>query len=108
MNRSLAVRLLLVGVMAGITSACFLFPSAKDRAMRHSPSFKEGYSDGCAAATTVSSNYREEPYRNEALYQADAAYRAGWANGYQSCRPAQRNGPSSMPGSQVPGAPPVH
>jgi len=107
MNCKRSVRVLLVVCAAGLASACMLFPSAKDRAMRNSPAFKQGYGDGCAAAATSSSNYREGPYRDEALYQSDAAYRAGWANGYQTCRPVQPNG-GAAPGSSVPGTPPVH
>lgn len=106
-RRTRSNRVLLVFSAAALVSACTLFPSAKDRAMRNSPSFKQGYSDGCAAATTASSNYREGPYRDQALYQSDAAYRAGWANGYQSCRPLQPNG-GAVPGSSVPGTPPTN
>jgi hypothetical protein len=91
---------------AVVAAGCVLFPSARDKAMRHSPSFKEGYSDGCAAASTQASNYREGPYRDEALYQSDETYRAGWSNGFQSCRPTPSNGtlPGGNPiGSPIPG-----
>lgn len=100
MHRRLTFRAALVLLMASLVSGCIFFPSAKDRALRQSPSFKDGYGDGCAAATTQSSNYREGPYRDEALYQSDAAYRAGWANGYQTCRSPQDLG-------TTPGANPV-
>ena len=107
MLRKTSARVALVALAASLASGCIFFPSAKDRALRNTPSFKEGYGDGCAAASTQSSNYREGPYRDEALYQSDAAYRAGWANGYQTCRPVQPNG-GAAPGSSVPGTPPVH
>ncbi|HUO91482.1 MAG TPA: hypothetical protein VMU22_01100 [Rhizomicrobium sp.] len=96
MQRKNPLRIVLIALAASLLSACIFFPSAKDRALRKTPSFKEGYGDGCAAASTQSSNYREGPYRDKALYQSDAAYRAGWANGYQTCRAPQDLG--TMPG----------
>lgn len=100
MLRKTSVSLTLVVLAASLVSGCIFFPSAKDRALRKTPSFKEGYSDGCAAATTQSSNYREGPYKDQALYQSDQAYRAGWGNGYQTCRAPQNLG-------QAPGSNPV-
>ena len=90
-------RFVAVFLIVGATASCGLFPSARDRAMRHSPSFQEGYSDGCAAASAQGSNYRKGPYRDEALYQSDEGYRAGWSNGFQTCRPIPSNG--SVPGA---------
>lgn len=89
MFRKAPCRIALVLLAASLASGCIFFPSARDRALRKTPSFKEGYSDGCAAATTQSSNYREGPYKDQTLYQSDAAYRAGWGNGYQTCRAPQ-------------------
>ena len=107
MARKTPVRVALVVLMASLAGGCIFFPSAKDKALRKTPSFKAGYSDGCAAASTQSSNYREGPYRDQALYQSDANYRAGWANGYQSCRAPQDMG--RMPGSNpVPEPIPSH
>jgi hypothetical protein len=107
MARKMPVRVALVVLTAVLATGCIFFPSAKDRALRKTPSFKEGYGDGCAAASTQSSNYREGPYKDQALYQSDAAYRAGWANGYQSCRAPQDLG--RMPGeSPVPQPVPTH
>jgi hypothetical protein len=106
MNRRfrLAITLLAASLVAG----CIFFPSAKDRALRKTPSFKDGYADGCAAASTQSSNSREQPYRDKALYDSDAAYRAGWGNGYQTCRPPSDKDVGGLPGanpllSPVPG-----
>jgi hypothetical protein len=95
-----SVSVVLVILAASLASGCIFFPSARDRALRNTPSFKEGYGDGCAAATTQSSNYREGPYKDQALYQSDQAYRAGWGNGYQTCRAPQNLG-------QAPGTNPV-
>lgn len=96
----------LPAVVLGIClGACGLVSSPSDRAARQSPSFKEGYGDGCAAATATSANYREGPYRDNALYNSDKLYRAGWASGYQSCnpRPAQVPGANPIGGSVMPG-----
>jgi len=97
MRRKFSFQVVLVLLVASLASGCIFFPSAKDKALRRTPSFKEGYGDGCAAASTQSSNYREGPYKDTALFQSDAAYRAGWANGYQTCRSPQDLG--AMPGS---------
>ncbi len=75
---------------ASSVSGCIFFSSPKDRAIRHTPSFKDGYADGCAAATEQGANFRAGPPRDDALYKSDSVYRAGWANGYQTCNPLQR------------------
>jgi hypothetical protein len=93
-------RAALMGLVSVVAAGC-IFPSARDKALRRTPSFRAGYSDGCAAATAQGSNYREGPYRDEALYQSDEAYRAGWSNGFGTCRPAQ---PGNSP---LPGASPI-
>jgi len=100
MRRKALLRAALVVLAASFAAGCIFFPSAKDKALRRTPSFKAGYGDGCAAASAGSANYREGPYRDEALYQSDAAYRAGWSNGFQTCRP-----PQDM--NNLPGANPV-
>ena len=51
MLRKSSVSVALVVLAASLVSGCIFFPSAKDKALRKTPSFKEGYSDGCAAAT---------------------------------------------------------
>jgi hypothetical protein len=68
-------------------SACMLFGGPADRALRKTPSYREGYSDGCAAANNPSANYREGPSADNELYQTDKIYRRGWASGYQTCQP---------------------
>jgi hypothetical protein len=74
-------------ILAGFTLAgCGLFPNAQERTMQKSPNFRAGYSDGCAAASVTGANPREGAYRDEALYTSNAAYRAGWGNGYSLCR----------------------
>lgn len=66
-------------------TGCGMF-SAADRAARNNPNFRAGYDDGCAAASTSGANPREEPLRDEALYNSDKAYHNGWSNGFTACR----------------------
>ncbi len=46
--------------------------SASDRALRNSPDFKAGYSDGCASAGTRGANMRDNGrVRDEQAYRAN-------------------------------------
>jgi|ERR1700743_1833510 hypothetical protein len=64
-------------------SGCVIFGGPADRALRRTPAFKDGYADGCNAATTPSANPREEP---DSLANTDKIYRRGYAQGLQNCR----------------------
>jgi hypothetical protein len=73
--------------------------SAADRAMKRTPDFRAGYSDGCASAGTQGANMRDtEPVRDEEAYRANRAYRAGWGTGFNACRGYQ-------PGNNMPPPP---
>ena len=65
--------------------------------MQKSPSFRAGYDDGCAAASTTGANPRERPYRDEASYQNDRAYHAGWSSGFSACRSEVYGSPVDTP-----------
>jgi hypothetical protein len=69
-----------------LLSGCAIFGSSKDRALRNSPDFKEGYEDGCAAATDQGADLRDRPVGDEGLYKNDTTYRAGWSSGFRTCR----------------------
>lgn len=70
--------------LAGLTlSGCAIFGGPGDRALRRSPNFRAGYSDGCAAATAQGANPRE---MKDTLAGEDKLYRRGYATGFQSCR----------------------
>ena len=79
------------------------FEGPISRQMEHSPSFKDGYSDGCATASTKSANFNEtNTVRDDSLFKTDKAYRAGWSAGYTGCRPIvgpdePQNGPIADP-----------
>lgn len=70
--------------LAALTlGGCAIFGGPGDRALRRSPTFRAGYSDGCAAATTQTANPRDD---KDSLAGEDKLYRRGYATGYQSCR----------------------
>jgi hypothetical protein len=57
-------------------------------ALQKSPDFQAGYSDGCASARLLGANKRNPGLtRDEAAYQANAAYHSGWGSGFGACRP---------------------
>ena len=50
-----------------------------------SPSYSEGFGDGCATASAEGS-MAKPPQRDQALYDKDPDYRAGWLSGHATCR----------------------
>lgn len=62
---------------------CAVLGGPGDRALRRSPSFRAGYTDGCTAATTQSANPRDA---KDTLAGEDRIYKRGYATGFQSCR----------------------
>jgi hypothetical protein len=86
------------------TAACAVFSSA-DRAVQKDPNFREGYEDGCAAATSHGSDLRDRPVGDQPRLAKDDAYRKGWNSGFQNCRRSELE-PNAMPGDNpiaVPG-----
>ncbi len=80
-------RTLLVAVAVISLAGCgIVMPSARDRAAKKTPGFRNGYSDGCASATMQDTNYRADQVRDEQEYKTDKHYRAGWASGFYNCR----------------------
>jgi len=84
-------------------SGCVFFESRQDRALEKTAEFKDGYSDGCATASTQSANYAESNMvRDQTLFKTNRAYRQGWSAGYAGCRPVigpqqPQNGPVADP-----------
>jgi hypothetical protein len=86
------------------TAGCAVFSSA-DRALQKDPNFREGYEDGCAAATSHGSDLRDRPVGDQQLLAQDDTYRKGWNSGFQNCRRSELE-PNAMPGDnpvRVPG-----
>jgi hypothetical protein len=95
MEKRLLPLLLLVPLLAG----CALFESKQTRALRASPDYKAGYSDGCDSAAAVSANPRADTQRrDDVAYGGNTAYRMGWNEGYGACRP-MTNAPSGGMGT---------
>jgi hypothetical protein len=89
MASRVAVLLLAVVTLSG----CALIGGPRDSALRRTPSYRAGYSDGCAAASSPAANPRNY---QDSLDGQDRIYRRGWAGGYQACKPVN-NGPLHTP-----------
>ena len=74
-----------------------MFGGGKERAMQKDPNFREGYEDGCAAATNQGSDLRDRTVADKQLYANNETYRAGWSSGFQTCRRSEIE-PNAMPG----------
>lgn len=92
------MKLLVLCIAALSLTACGLFLSPQERAEQKSPAFRQGYSDGCAAASASPVNYRAELYRDEVQYNTNRVYRMGWGNGYATCR---RDNGGAVPNSPL-------
>ncbi|PQA85831.1 hypothetical protein [Hyphococcus luteus] len=53
--------------------------------LRESPGFTAGYGDGCATATEEDKSFSTRTERDSYAFENDAAYRAGWRQGYLEC-----------------------
>lgn len=85
-------------VIALVLSGC---GSTGGQKLADSPNFQSGYADGCASANQQGADFRERQIRDEALFKVDESYRAGWSNGFSSCRT------TNMPTGTQPGANPL-
>jgi len=98
-----------VGSVLALMFALAGCASPQERVEARTPAFHQGYDDGCAAASATGVNPRENPYRDEALYKADHAYRAGWSSGFSSCRNmGNNNSPESPLDSRIMNPSPGH
>jgi len=97
------MRLITRFALLTLLSALSACESAPDRALRNSPDFKAGYSDGCASAGTQGANMRDtSPQQDEEAYRANPAYRTGWGTGFNTCRGYQPSGNMPPPPGQGP------
>ncbi|HEY4274238.1 MAG TPA: hypothetical protein VGM68_02050 [Rhizomicrobium sp.] len=92
MKARISFCLVALGVLSVLTGC----ESAADRAMKRTPDFRAGYSDGCASAGTQGANMRDtELVRDDESYRTNRAYRTGWGTGLNACRGYQ-------PGNNMP------
>ena len=68
-----------------ITLSLVACVSGGTSANRESAEYQAGYNDGCATGSARASRLEQAPQRDQALYDANADYRAGWSNGYNVC-----------------------
>ena len=66
------------------------------------PYFGEGFSDGCRTAEARRAAYDNRSFRNDALFNAQPSYAAGWRSGFAQCQPPQIDGVQPTIGGQVP------
>jgi hypothetical protein len=97
----MSLRLPILALTVLSLCGCALLGGPADRALRRTPSYRDGYQDGCAAANSAGSDLRHDPTAGNEEYKTDAIYRHGWANGYQTCR-STLTPQGSMPGSNSP------
>jgi hypothetical protein len=69
----------------------------KSSALQKDPNFRDGYQDGCAAATDQGSDLRDRTVGDKQLYADNDMYRKGWSSGFQNCRRSDLE-PNAMPG----------
>jgi hypothetical protein len=79
MMKRIGISVLAMAALGG----CAVFGGPADRALRRTPDFRAGYSDGCAAATAQSANPRDQ---RTSLAGETLAYRRGYADGVSACR----------------------
>ena len=85
-------------------SACGLFLSKQERALRRSPDYKVGYQDGCSSAWSPDANKRHDDniVRDDQMYQNNKAYHAGWNTGLNACRVTSYSGRDAGPSNSGP------
>lgn len=67
-----------------VLGACASLGEAAD-----GPFFTAGVTDGCRTAEARNASFSTEYYRDEALFEAEESYRAGWRSGYDQCQPVR-------------------
>ena len=100
-------RLPTIAILALTASACSMFGGAEEARLRKSPTYQQGYEDGCASANQQGADLRNRLVQDPALYKTDQAYREGWSSGVSLCR-TTNTAPGTEPGGnplggQLPG-----
>lgn len=92
----MSIRFALLGAAVLMLPACASRPSdtqAYIHAVQSSPSYRQGYGDGCENAGL--STAHAEQHRNDDEFQHDANYRLGWVDGQDKCKPVTHMQPSA-------------
>ncbi len=78
-----------IGRMAlGVGSALWLTACAgyDPEALQESGWYLQGYNDGCATASEADKSFSNKQIKDQALFDSDKGYRAGWRQGLLQCR----------------------
>ena len=51
------------------------------------PFFQAGVGDGCRTAEARNASFSTETFRDDALFDEEESYRAGWRSGFEQCQP---------------------
>ncbi len=76
------LRITLLAAAAGLAGCA---STADMQAMRESPSYHQGYGDGCATGTEEDKSFSTKMTRDAYSFDNDPAYRTGWRQGYLEC-----------------------
>lgn len=57
------------------------------------PMYPAGYADGCASAREADRSFSTKVIQDEALFKNDRSYRAGWRQGFSSCKTEKIDSP---------------
>jgi hypothetical protein len=93
-------RLPMIAALVLTASACSMFGGAENAKLRKSPTYQQGYEDGCASANQQGADLRDRQVQDPTLYKSDQAYREGWSSGASLCRTT-----NTAPGAQPDGNP---
>ena len=64
--------------------------------------YQAGYTDGCSSAVESGKSFSTKAVRNDALYDTDAGYRAGWRQGFAACEQRTRRDDGTFNDEQNP------
>jgi hypothetical protein len=72
----------------GVTGALWLSACAgyDPDALQESGWYLQGYNDGCATAGEADKSFSNKQVKDQALFDSDKGYRAGWRQGLLQCR----------------------
>jgi hypothetical protein len=100
-----SARLPVITVLVLAASGCSMFGGSEMAKLRKSPTYQQGYEDGCASANQQGADLRDRLVQDPTLYKTDQAYREGWSSGASLCRTTNA-APGTEPGGNPLGGPP--
>lgn len=69
-------------VLALVVASC----AEADSGAKMSPFYQEGFGDGCATASAQGAPGQTKTVRDQALFDREKDYHAGWISGFAQCR----------------------